>query len=316
MNRTFQLLSMFAGIAVAGTVAGQSYPNKPIRVLVGYTAGGIIDVNARLVGAQMEKRLGQPFLIENRPGAEGTIAANAVVSAAPDGYTLMFGGGSGIHPMFAPSGGVVVGKDLAPISAVLSGGWFGMVRADLPVQSLQDLIAYSKANPGRLNSGTTSANSDLVMQVLKARTGLSYTSVPYKGVAPVTTAMLAGEVDITTTSIPTFLPHIRSGKIRVLFSTGPTTIVTNVPTLAQLGIPNFEGANFYLGYWAPVGTPKDIVQKLSSDATVVARLPQIAEQFRAGGSEPLGTTPEEQLRLAEEEHRFWGEALRLTRTQK
>lgn len=310
------MLTLAMLIAASASLA-QPYPTKPIRIVIGFPPGTILDFVSRLVSNEMAKPLGQPIVIEFKPGASSTIGAKYVVSANPDGYTLLYGPLVAAHPLLNRNNAVDAGKDLAPVSRFATTPYFFVSRASLPVSSLQELVAYAKTNPDSLKHGLPSATTNLIMQMLMSRTGINSRSIPYKSSPQITIALLAAEVDWSVANVAGFLPHIQAGTIRALFvaSTKRSSLLPNVPTAAEFGVPNFEVASNY-GLWAPLGTPKDIIQKLSAEAATALKIPAVAEQIRKGsGAEPVGSTPEELMRTFEADIKFLSEAARLAKYQ-
>ena len=314
MNKFFNSGALaLAGLVLCGTAVSQQYPIKPIRIVIAYPPGTTFDGAGRPIAAELLKRLGQPVVFDYKPGASTTIGAKSVVTATPDGYTLFFSNAITAHPIFNLNNAVDVGKELTPISMVSTLPYFFVSRSTLPVTSLQEMVAHAKANPGKLRHGTAVASWDLMMTVVKERTGISSEGIPYKAAAPVTIALLNGEVDWAVSSVQVFLPHIQAGTMRALFMTGSkrSAQLPNVPTSAEVGIAGFEPtANF--GLWAPLGTPHEIIQRLSVETAAAAKMPEVAEQIRKGSaSEPWGSTAEELRRSFEAEAKFWAEAARL-----
>ncbi len=304
---------ILAALAPCAFAQAQPYPAKPIRIVIGYPAGTTFDGAGRPLATELSARLGQPVLFDYKPGANTTIGAKAVVNAVPDGYTLFFSNAITAHPLFNLNNAVDAGRDLAPVSMVSTLPYYFVARATLPVTSLQEMIAYASTNPGRLRHGTAVASWDLMMQVVKDRTGIASESIPYKAAVPVTLALLNGEVDWAVSSVQAFLPHIQAGSMRALFMTGAkrSAQLPNVPTSAEAGMPGFEPAAIF-GLWAPAGTPRDIIDRLSSEVAAAVKLAPVAEQIRKGsGSEPWGSTAEELRRSFDAETRFWAEAARL-----
>lgn len=294
----------------------QTFPTKPIRIVVGFTVGST-DLSIRVAAPEMTKRLGQPVVVENMPGANGTIAGNAVVKAAADGYTLYYGPASAISPLFNKNGGVDVGKYLAPVSNFASAPYIFYANAKLPAGSIRELVAWSKSNPGKLFLGSGAVNTAILGAVLKARTGLNYENIFYKGSGPIVAALINGEVGLTATiSSGSFASQVRAGAIRPLFVTKKTrsTLFPNLPTAAEFGIPNLF-AGTILGLWAPLSTPKDIIQGLSAAAAAAIKTPAISEKLKgeAIAVEPDGSSPEELLDLYNQEITFWSEAARLAK---
>ncbi|MCC6202107.1 MAG: tripartite tricarboxylate transporter substrate binding protein [Gammaproteobacteria bacterium] len=289
-------LAAASSIALGFTSApafAQQYPTKPIALVAITPAGGTTDLTARAYARQMEKRLGQTMIVENRAGAGGTIAGNYVKNAAPDGYTLLIGG-LGMSSTFVANNSVDLPVDLAPVSAVNKGSFFVFMRASLPVRTMQELIAYSKANPGKLNYATSNPLTLLAVEALKLKTGITYTAIPYKGAAPIVTDMLGGTVDFTIESLPTFQSFLPGGKVRVpmVAAAKRSTLLPDVASAGEIGIANYE-SGFYLGIWAPQRTPADVIRRLSNESVVVLKVPELVDYLKSVGTEPLGTTPEE-----------------------
>lgn len=293
------------GILAAGTVtlmpltalAQGDYPTRPIRIVVGVAPGGLIDVTVRLTGAHLSQRLGQPVVIENRPGANTTIAANAVLNAPADGYTFFYGGAMSASPIFSKNQPVDFVKQMKPVSLVVSAPFYLLVSSKVPARTIQELVAYSKQNPGKLNFAQTTPHTTLVMHAIAERTGLTFAPIPYKGSAPAMAALVAEQVDMTLDTVPNYLPHIRSGKVRALMGTGGTRLsaLRDVPTGAESKIIEFTtGSVFTL--WAPPGTPDAVVQRVSAEIAAIAKESGFVEKFRAAAqADPIGSTPAELL---------------------
>ena len=316
MNRLFHLVVPALALAVqvvCASASAQQYPARPIRIVIGYPAGTTFDGAGRPLAVELSRRLGQPFVFDYKPGANTTIGAKSVATAAPDGYTLFFSNAISSHPIFNLNNAVDANRELTPISMVSTLPYYFVSRQTLPVTSLAEMIAYAKANPGKLRHGAAVASWDLMMQVVKDRTGIASESIPYKAAAPLTIALLNAEVDWTVSSVQAFLPHIQAGTLRALFMTGTarSAQLPNVPTSIEVGLAGFHPtANF--GMWAPPGTPREIVQRLGSEIAAAARIPEVGEQIRKGsGSEPWGSTSEELGRHFEAEAKFWADAARL-----
>jgi tripartite-type tricarboxylate transporter receptor subunit TctC len=295
-----RLAGLVASLALSGAAFAQAasapFPSKPITLIVFIAAGGTTDITARMVARNMEKTLGQPIIVENRPGANGTIATHYVRTAAPDGYTVLIAG-LAMNSTFVKNNPVNLETDLQPVSNLVNGGFFVFVPASLPVNSMQELIAYSKANPGKVNLGYTSALTLLASEGLKLKTGMNFTAIPYKGAGPMIPAVLSGEVTFTVESLPTFAPHLQAGKVKALMATSArrSAVLPNVPSAAEVGIKDYE-AGFNLGLWVPLKTPREAVQKLSAAAAAAMKAPDVVEQMGKMGAEPVGSTPEELVR--------------------
>jgi tripartite-type tricarboxylate transporter receptor subunit TctC len=299
------LAAGFAPVAMA-----QAWPAKPIKVVIGFPPGTIIDATMRLVGAEMEKKLGQQIVLEFKPGANGTIGAKAVVTAPPDGYTLSYGNSVSIHPLFTRNNAVDVTKEMVSVSNVMTTPFYFIASGKLPARNFDELLKFARTKPDGLAQGNSVEVIDLIFGMLKDRTGFISRSIPYKGSSQVVVAMLAGEVDVTIGSILAYIPHVTAGTVRPMFilSASRHPQFPNLPTAAEVGIPNFELALDY-GLWAPPGTPNEIVQRLAVEAATGARVPSVAEQIRKLGSEPVGSTSEEQLRTFNGQMKVWADAI-------
>jgi tripartite-type tricarboxylate transporter receptor subunit TctC len=312
--RALWVLGAFA--AMVPVAWGQAYPAKPVRVVLGQPPGSILDVTLRLVGARLGQTLGQPVVIENRPGANATIAANMVIKAPPDGHTLWMGTAAGLHPLFNASGAAVLGQDLSPVSIVVAVPFNFYISAKVPAKTIPELVAYSKANPaGKMNFAPIVAQHELLMHLLAARTGITYTTIPFRqgGAPAVATAMRAGDIDIAFAGLAGFEPALAANAVRAVMITTPKRSrgLPDVPTATELGIPNFEAAS-YSGLAAPMGTPPAIAQRISGDLAGIMKEADIVERFRTLGVDPVGSTPEEQIRVYEGEIRLWTEAAKLS----
>ncbi len=300
-------------LVCAGLAQAQTYPQRPIRMVIGFPPGTILDGVARPVAEEMSKKLGQPIVIEFKPGAGSTIGAKFVVAAEPDGYTLLFSAASAVLPVLNANG-VDSARELVSVAHVASAPFFVLARGDLPASTLPELIAYSKAQPDRLTHGVGTASAELVMQMFKSRAGIQSRSIPYKSSVQALQAMLAGEIDLSTGTVSAFLPHIQTGRVRAVavLSDQRSPLVPSALTPVELGLPSLEmGTN--LGIWAPPGTPREIVQRLAAEVKAALALPTVAERIRKGAAaEPSANpSPEGQLRVYEMETRVWGEAAKL-----
>lgn len=293
--------------------SAQAYPSMPVRIIIGFPPGTILDTVSRLVTTEMEKPLGKPFIIEFKPGANGTIAAQFVASATPDGHTLFYGNALLVHPLFNANNGIDVSKGMTPISRFATLPYFLVTRAGVPARNYAELVAYTKANPDKVTYGAPNSATDLLMQMLRSKTGLTARSIPYKGSPQMVTALLAGEIDMTITSVQALLPHITSGTMRAALVTSArkSTVVPNAPNLTDIGQPSLE-VSLNFGLWAPPGTPAAITNRLASEAAKVLKSEAIIEKIRTGSAaDAVGSTPEEQLRAFNQEVSTWTEAAKL-----
>jgi tripartite-type tricarboxylate transporter receptor subunit TctC len=283
-------------LVCAGATA-QSYPGKPIRMVVPFAAGGVVDTTARALTPRMGEGLGQPVIIDNRPGAGGNIAADAVAKSPADGYTLLITThGHAISPGLYKRLPFDAGKDFAAITQIASSYLVFVSALKVRATSVQELLALARAQPGRLNYGSTGlgAPPHLVGELFKMTTGIDLVHVPYKGDAPMYFALLAGEVDVAFGPLGNAIQHIRSGKLRALAMTNParSAAIPEVPTMAEAGVPNFE-ATGWLGLFAPAGTPRAVVDRLYNEMMKVLVLQDIRDRMPGWGYETVGSTPDE-----------------------
>jgi len=304
-------LMLAALVAVPAAVA-QQYPSKPIRVMVGYAPGISVDLTARITSAEMSKRLGVPMIVENRPGANGSLSLVATRDAAPDGYTIAVGGVAPNHPVLVRNNPMILNKDLLPVGNIAAASWVAFVRSGLGFKTWADLVAYSKANPGKLNYGAVSSQIDLFMEMLKSRTGLTYTAIRYKG-APVK-EMLSGELDFYFGTMSGMMQHISAGKIDALLATVKPEVLSghNVQTVADIGLPMFAIRSRW-GIAAPMGTPREVLQRLESALAAVINTPAVVEPIRKLGFEVDYLDAQQLTRAYEAEIAFFTEAARLAK---
>jgi tripartite-type tricarboxylate transporter receptor subunit TctC len=316
MKTKLTLLAMAAGVAASGLAGAQAYPSKPVKFIVGFPPGGGSDISARVVAQAMEKRLGQPILVENRPGAGGLVGAQYVLQQPADGYTIQFGQVTGFTSVFIKDNPVDPARQFEPITNLQTGGLVVVGRNALPGNSFQDVVAHAKANPGKLNFGSVGTQVDLFFAVLKDRTKTDFQVVSYKGDAPGITALLGGEIDALASNTLAVAPHIQAGKMKALFATRSkrSSVLPNVPTSAEVGLPGVL-YEFHLGLWAPKGTPREALQKLNTEGVAAVKTQEVIDAFRKFGADTVGSTPEEQLKTYEAEMAFWREAARLANYQ-
>ena len=290
------LLWMLCAIFCTSAAFAQAFPTKALRLVVPYPPGGGADGNARLLSQPMAIILGQPIVVENRPGASGILAANSVLQSPADGYTLLFDTfpyvvNAVLHKLsFDPV------KDLVPVSQAINMPLILVVPADAPFQNIQELIAFAKANPGKLNYGSYGAGgaAHLAAEMLARDAGISWVHVPYKGGAPAMADVLAGRLSAYFTNPITGLAHIQSGKIRALATTGAQRmeILPKVPTVSESGYTGFEVVEWN-GFFVPAGTPPEVIKKLSDTVRLATLAPEVQQRMRTQGVEPIGNTPTE-----------------------
>ncbi len=291
------LLSGVALCVLAASASAQPYPNKPIRFVVGFAPGGGTDVMARTIGAKLGEALGTQVVVENRPGANGNLAAEQTAKAAPDGYTLMI-----ISVSHAISRSLYKNlrydllKDYAPLSSIATVPNAIVVGPSRPVSSLKELIAQAKAQPGRITYGTSGAGSPehMAAVMLSLMAGVEMVHVPYKGGALSALDVVAGHVDVGFNTMPVALPHIKSGKMKALAVTDAKRagVLPEVPTVAESGFPQYSISTWY-GIVVPTGTPTEIVSRLNGEIAKILTLADVRERLAGLGAEPLGGSPDQ-----------------------
>jgi tripartite-type tricarboxylate transporter receptor subunit TctC len=303
-----------AAVACVGLAQAQNYPNRPIKLIVPWPAGGGVDTSARVFAQPLSERLGQPIVIENKGGAGGNVGTAVAAHEKPDGYTLLMASFSpnsvNIHLYskldFDPR------KDFDGIAFGYTVPSFLVVPADSPFNSAQELIAYAKANPGKLNFGSSGIGSSqhLAVIMLQMTTGIDVVHVPFKGTAPAETALLAAQVDFMLDP-PTCFPHIRAGKLKVLAVGSPerNPAMPDVPTFDELGVPGVHTAVYY-GFMAPAGTPKEIINRLNKEINEILQTDATRDRIYGMGGMITIAPPEDFLKYTNSEIERWGEIVR------
>jgi tripartite-type tricarboxylate transporter receptor subunit TctC len=286
-----KLISLIAGLLLSCLAVAQTFPVKPIRLVIGFPAGGPLDQHARLLSDKLQGVLGQPIVIDYKSGAGGTVGAQDVMKAAPDGYTLMLAntGVMVINPALYTKLPYATLKDFVPIARTAMQPLALLVNPNLPVTSLKEFVAYTRSKPGQINYGSAGNGgiSHLVPEMFKTATGLFMVHIPYRGSAPAFTDLMAGQVQFMAESIPQAANYHKQGKVRALAVTSRerNPALPDIPTVMEAGIKNFEVVGFY-GFLAPAGTPKDIVAKLSDAFRQVLSMPEIRSRMTSQGADP------------------------------
>jgi tripartite-type tricarboxylate transporter receptor subunit TctC len=296
---------LVAILGLAAAAQAQTWPTRPVRMLVGFTPGGGVDINARLLAGKLTEILGQQVVVENKPGAGTNIANEFVARAAPDGYTILINTGAvAINMSLYKNPGFDTLKDFAPVGVFSESQNLLVTNAAKPYKGAADVVAAARAKPGVLtySSAGSGSTQNLAGELFKLKTRTDLLHVPYKGSAPSTTALLSGEVDLTFINVPAVLQHIKSGKLRALAATGAkrSELLPEVPTLKEAGISGAEVALWY-GVLAPAATPREIVATLSAAIAKAARSPDTRQRLLDQGAEPVGSSPEEFGALLREE---------------
>ncbi len=285
-------------LLLAPSAQAQAFSNKPIRIIVGFAAGGNTDIVSRTIAERMQAQLGQPVLVENRAGAGGVVATEFTAKSAPDGYTLLMSslGPHTISPSLLKSVGFDPIADLAPVSNVAFNALLLMVNPSVPAKTVQELIAYEKSNPGKLNFGSSgvSGTTHLSGEVFNSMTGTKLVHVAFRGGPPAIAALLAGDVQLMFANLSDALPQIRSGKVRGIAVTSTQRVpqAPELPTIAESGLPGYD-VGPWNGLVAPGKTPPDIINRLSETVQVIAKEPAFRQKMFEIGSTPIGDTPEQ-----------------------
>lgn len=315
-------LRQAAGIAGAVVLAitavpsyGQAnYPTRAVRIIVPSSPGGGTDILSRFISPAFSERLGQTVVVDNRPGAGSIIGNDLVSKAPPDGYTLLMGISTlAILPAMHKKLPYDAQRDLATITQVISAPNILVVHPSMPVKSVKELIAFAKKRPGEINYGSAGlgTNPHLCMELFLSMTGLKMVHVAYKGLGPALVDLVAGQVVVATSTMLAGLPHVKSGRLRALATTGArrSTSLPDLPTVSEAGVPGYEAVQWY-GLFAPAKTPKEVIARLHGAMTGALQSPSIKEKLAMDGAEPVGNTPEEFARFLRSETEKWGKVVR------
>jgi tripartite-type tricarboxylate transporter receptor subunit TctC len=302
-----------------GTADAQTYPSKPIRMVVPFPAGGGIDTVARILAPKLSEGLGQPVVVDNRVGASGTVGTEAVAKSAPDGHTLLatFASHAQNASLYSKLGYDTV-KDFAPITLIATVPNILVVNPSLPVKTVKDLIALAKKHPGEIlyasiGNGTP---AHLSAELFNSMAGIKMTHVPYKGAAPSIIALISGETQLTFTTVLVAMPHVKSGRLRALgvASLKRAAVMPDVPTIDEAGVRGYE-SNAWYGLLAPAKTPPAIVEQLHRETIRVLQLPDVRDNLKGQGADPVGDTPREFAAIITEEIEKWRKVVQATGTK-
>jgi tripartite-type tricarboxylate transporter receptor subunit TctC len=308
------MIALTVALLPGAAVAKTDYPNRPLRFVVPFPPGGSNDIFARVIGHRLSESLGQPVLVDNRPGAGGMLGAEIVARAPGDGYNLMihstsFTTGAALQPKlpFDPL------KDFAPVTQLAAGALIMTVRADSPARTMPELLALARAKPGALNFGSsgTGGINHLATELLNRTAKIDTVHVPYKGIGPAVTDLLGGQIQILLAGIPNVVGHIKAGKLRPLaVSTAKRSpFMPEVPTMAESGVTGYA-VTLWWGLFVPGGTPRAIVARLNQEVVRVLQTDEMRERMAAEGAEPMPTTPEQFARFVREEIESWRRVVR------
>lgn len=319
--RFTRLFALVCGVLVAALAGpAQAYPDKPIRIIAPFPAGGLVDVLARAVGDEMSKSLGQPVIVENKPGAGGNLGAAMVANAAPDGYTLMMTspGIQSINQFLYKEMPFDPDKAFTPISLVADMPMLVLVHPKTNIKTLKDLIAAGKANPEKLNFGSAGVGTTghLGQELLVYAAGIKVKHVPYRGAAPAVNDLLGGHLDGVVDNPPIVMAHIKSGALIALAVAGPERLAAlpDVPTAKEAGLPAWQASSWF-GLMAPAGTPAEIVKKLNAEVAKAVRQPSMQRFVGESGMKVMSNSPEEFAKLILDERKKWGEIIKAAKIQ-
>lgn len=303
-------------LGVASVLAAEAnaadYPTRPIRYVVAFAPGAINDIVARIVGQKLNEAWGQPVIVDNRPGAGGNVGAEVVAKATPDGYTILnISSAHTIAQSLYPRLGYSLERDLTPVVVLASSPLIMTIHPGIPARNVAELVAWAKKNRMVYASGGVGVISHLSMELFKQAAGIDATHVPYKGGGPGAIDVAAGHVHLMTNTIPTLLPFVKAGKVRVLgiMAEKRHRLLPDVPTFIEQKYKDFVMGN-WIGIVAPTGTPRPIVNKLAAEVTRIVRSPDVGERFSHEGLDALGGTPEEFARLIRSEIERFGKAVK------
>ncbi|MEQ1774060.1 MAG: tripartite tricarboxylate transporter substrate binding protein [Burkholderiales bacterium] len=310
----YQSCTLICSLACVAANA-QNYPSKPVRMIVHFPPGGPTDIVARAVAQKLTDAWGYQFVIDNRPSAGGIVGVELVARAVADGYTLLFGtGGSmAIMPALGMKLPYDVVRDFAPISLVVINPQILVFHPGFPPGSVKEFIAYAKARPGQINYASVGPGSPnhLGMEMLKSMAGIDLVHIPYKGTAPAMTDVLAGQIPMLFNSMPTVLPHVKSGKLKgiAVGSAKRSPAAPDIPTVAESGVPGFDYVTWY-GMFAPAATPKPVITKLNAAVVKILGEREMSQRLAVQGADPSPSTPEQLARYRVEEENRWRKVIK------
>ena len=312
--RLLRSLALALGLSAALAQA-QTYPSKPIRIVVPVATGGIADHYSRFIGTKLTEAWGQPVVVENRAGGGGNIGADLVAKAAPDGYTLVMGfvGPHAVNTFLFDKMPYDPVRDFAPVAMVVEADGLLAVHPSLPVRTVGELIALAKAQPGRLayGSGGSGTTSHLAAELFKSMTQTYMVHIPYRGNAPAVMDLIAGQTQLAFATLPTVIAHVRAGTLRgvAVIGTARSAAAPTLPTVAEAGVPGFA-VNNWIGLFAPAGTPPEIVRKLNTEVMRIMQLPEVKRRSETEGERHTPNTPEQFAQFQRAEIAKWGKVIK------
>src|SRR5688572_20660938 len=316
MARVLAALAAFAAISTGLAHAQPAYPNRPVKVIVPFAAGGPADIYARAVGEKLQAALGQPFVVENRPGGGAVVGTDAVAKSAPDGYTLlMMSNTHTVNESLLRDKPYQLLRDLVPVAPVNYSDLVMVVHPSVPANTLPEFLSLAKSRPGGLNYASSGPGTPYHMagELFKAMAGVDIVHVPYKGSSGARTDILGGQVQMMFDAITTMAPHVQAGKLRALGTSGKSrsTVLADVPTVSEAGVPGYE-AVIWLGIMAPAGTPKAVVDRLNAEITRAANSPEVRDAWSKQGATAMSMSADEFGRFMREDVEKWARIVKVS----
>jgi tripartite-type tricarboxylate transporter receptor subunit TctC len=310
------LVSLILTLLAAATAHAQTYPARPVKIIVPFAVGGPADIYARFLGAKLQEALGQPFVVENRPGAGALVGSDAVAKSAPDGYTLlMMSNTHTVNETLIPKKPYELMRDLAPINGVNYSDLLMVVHPSVPANNLKEFLALAKAKPKQLNYASSGPGTPYHMagELFKAMAGVDIVHVPYKGSDGARTGILGGQVHMMIDAITTMAPNVSAGKLKALGTTGKSrsSVLPGVPTVAEAGVPGYE-AGIWLGLMAPAGTPKPILERLNAEVGRIIQAPEVKENWMKQGAAPMSMTLDQFDKFLRDEIVKWANVVKVS----
>ena len=296
-------------------VLAQSYPSRPVRIVVPVATGGIADYYSRVIGAKLHEAWGQPVLVENRPGGGGNIGSDIVAKSSPDGYTLVMGflGTHAVNPFLFAKMPYDPQRDFVAVAMVIEAEGLLAVHPSVPIHTVADLLAMARSQPGKLSyaSGGIGTASHLAGELFKSMTGTFMVHIPYKGNAPAITDLIGGQTQLTFATLPTVIPHVRAGKLRgvAVIGSSRSAAAPDLPTIAEAGVPGFS-VNNWIGLFAPAGTPPEIARRLNLEVMRIMQLPEIRRRMDVEGERHAPNTPDQFAGFVRAEVAKWGKVVK------
>jgi tripartite-type tricarboxylate transporter receptor subunit TctC len=317
MSRVLPLSIAAAWLALSCALASaQEYPNRPVKIIVPFAAGGPADVYARFLAQRLQEVLGQPFVVDDRPGAGSVIGTDAAAKSAPDGYTLLLmSNAQTVNESLVPNKPYALMRDFVPVSPINYSDLVLVVHPSVPVKSLAELIKLAKDKPGKLNYASSGPGTPYHMagELFKATSGLDIVHIPYKGSSQARTDVLGGQVDMMFDAVTTMSEFARAGRVKALATTGKvrSSVLPNVPTMAEAGVPGYE-AVIWLGVMAPRNTPPDIVKRLNAEITRIVANSEVRDDWAKQGAVAMNMTPEEFARYVSQDIAKWERIVKIS----